>query len=167
MLLKEKDQDLDVEGPSWLHGFAGHDPSPGRSPTRTRRAFRAWMVAWLGGSVLGMVNGTARELLYKESVGERAAHYISTATLLVLLGLYVALLQRRWPIPTRSEALRIGASWLALTIAFEFGFGHYVDGKSWAELRALYDVTEGKIWIVVPLFMATAPSLSRRLTTRG
>jgi hypothetical protein len=125
------------------------------------------MLAWVGGSVLGVVNGTARELLYRERVGEQAAHYISTASLLMLLALYVVMLQRRWPIPTRTEALKIGAYWLALTIAFEFGFGHYVDGKSWADLRALYDVTEGKIWILVPLFMAIAPSLSQRLTSRA
>jgi hypothetical protein len=131
------------------------------SMTPTKHSFRVWTVAWLGGSVLGMLNGTARELLYKESVGEEAAHYISTATLLILLALYVGMLQHRWPIPTRSEAMRIGACWLALTVAFEFGFGHFVDGKSWAELRALYDVTSGEIWFLVPLFMAAAPSLFR------
>ena len=139
--------------------------APGRkrsiSHPGTERIFRSWMFAWLGGSVLGMANGTARELLYKESVGEEAAHYISTATLLVLLALYVAFLQRHWPILNRRDAWKIGACWVILTIAFEFGFGHYVDGKSWAELRGLYDITEGKIWILVPMFMALAPAITR------
>ena len=134
---------------------------PARSISHAERIFRTWMLAWLGGSVLGMVNGTARELLYKESVGEEAAHYISTATLLVLLALYVAFLQQRWPILNRRDAWKIGACWVILTVAFEFGFGHYVDGKSWAELRGLYDITEGKIWVLVPLFMALAPAMTR------
>jgi hypothetical protein len=166
-LVRGKEQGLRSRNGFWSRGFRGRSLDLGRSRLGSSRAFRSWMVAWVGGSILGMVNGTARELLYKDSVGEHAAHYISTATLLVLLALYVAMLQRRWPIPTGSEALSIGACWLALTVAFEFGFGHFVDGKSWAELRALYDVTEGKIWILVPLFMATAPAFSRHLTTRA
>jgi hypothetical protein len=111
---------------------------------------------------LGVVNGAAREALYKDRVGEETAHYISTATLLALLSLYMAKLQRRWPIPGSEEALRIGAAWAALTVGFEFGFGRYVAGDSWADLRAQYDVTDGKIWILVPLLMAIAPSAARR-----
>ena len=131
-------------------------------PAVHRSVLRPWLVAWLGGSVLGVANGVAREARYKDRVGEETAHYISTATLLALLSLYMAKLQRRWPIPSSEEALRIGAAWAALTVGFEFGFGHYVAGDSWADLRAQYDVTDGKIWILVPLLMAIAPSAARR-----
>lgn len=165
-LVDERERRLDIWSGMAGFGTANRRRLPRRSDQGETRVFRPWMLAWMGCSVLGMVNGTARELLYRERVGEQAAHYISTATLLMLLALYVAILQRRWPIPTRSEAMRIGTYWLALTVAFEFGFGHYIDGKSWADLRALYDVAEGKVWILVPLFMAMAPSLSPRLTTR-
>ena len=136
-----------------------------RAP-RHRPVTRQWLYAWLGGSVLGVVNGTGRELLYKDRVGEEAAHYLSTASLLLLLSLYVRELQRRWPIPSRAEAGRIGAYWVALTVAFEFGFGHFVDRKSWAELRDMYDIRHGKVWILVPLFMGVAPSLARRSSAR-
>jgi hypothetical protein len=160
-LVRERERKLDIRSGMAGFGTANQRRLSRRSDQGETRVFRPWMLAWVGGSVLGMVNGTARELLYRERVGEQAAHYISTATLLMLLSLYVAMLHRRWPIPTATEALKIGTYWLALTVAFEFGFGHYVDGKSWADLRALYDVTEGKIWILVPLFMALAPSLSQ------
>ena len=127
-----------------------------------RSALRPWLAAWFGGSVLGIVNGAAREALYKDRVGTEAAHYISTATLIALLSIYMARLQRRWPIPSGREAAQIGASWVALTIGFEFGFGRYVAGQSWGELRDQYDITDGKVWILVPLFMAVAPSVLRR-----
>jgi hypothetical protein len=33
--------------------------------------------------------------------------------------------------PDAGEALEIGASWLAMTVAFEFGFGRAVAKQSW------------------------------------
>jgi hypothetical protein len=79
------------------------------------RVWRPWTVAWLGGSVLGVVNGVAREVGYKKRVGDTAADQIAAASLVALLGAYFALLQRRWPIPTRSEAVAIGGIWALLT----------------------------------------------------
>lgn len=34
-----------------------------RSRMGSDRVLRAWLVAWLGGSVLGVINGVAREVL--------------------------------------------------------------------------------------------------------
>jgi hypothetical protein len=59
-----------------------------------------WTVAWLGSLVLGTVNGSLREILYKDSVGDLPAHYISTATLMVLLALYIWMLEQSQPIPS-------------------------------------------------------------------
>ena len=135
-----------------------------RSRMGTDRVLRAWLVAWLGGSVLGVINGVAREVLYKDRVGDQAANYISTGTLLALLAFYLWLLQRRWPIRSRGTAYGIGTSWVVLTIMFEFGFGHYVDGKSWGNLLHNYNVADGEIWVLVLLWMAVAPAALRRLS---
>jgi hypothetical protein len=75
-------------------------------------------------------------------------------------------LNRRWPIPTTRQALEIGAAWGVLTVAFEFGFGHYVAGESWAELLAAYDVTDGEVWILIPLWMAAGPATVSALDGR-
>ena len=127
---------------------------------------RQWLIAWAGASVLGVANGAARETTYAGRIGDEAAHAVSTGTLLALLGGYMWLLQRRWPLAGRREALTVGAAWAAMTVAFEFGFGHWVDGDSWSELLENYDVTAGKIWILVPAAMATGPELARRLSER-
>lgn len=125
---------------------------------------RRWVSAWIGAAALGVANGAGREALYADATGDEAAHIISTSTLLPLLGGYMWLLQRRWPLRTRRESVSVGAAWMGMTVAFEFGFGHWVAGDSWSALLENYDVTAGKVWVLVPGAMAAGPELVRRLT---
>ena len=134
-----------------------------RRRLRTDRVLRRWIAAWFGASLLGIANGTFRELVYKDSAGEAVANQISTGSLIALLALYFWILDRRWPIPTMRSALAIGAAWVALTIVFEFGFGHYVDGDSWSELLENYNVAEGNLWILVLIWIAFGPAVVRTL----
>ena len=101
-----------------------------------RRAERAFVRRWreprgevdgrlVGAAGLGIANGVARDLLYKDRVGDLAAHQISTGTLIAALAGYSRALERRWPIPTTRSAQTIGGIWLSLTVLFEFIFGHY------------------------------------------
>jgi hypothetical protein len=55
---------------------------------RSERTLPRWVVAWLGASVLGIVNGGIRDFAYEERVGESTAGQISTGTLIALLTLY-------------------------------------------------------------------------------
>lgn len=127
------------------------------------RSVRRWLVAWLGAPALAIANGAARELIYKEHVGESTADQISVAPLIGLLAVYFWVLQRRWPLATTREALSVGAIWAALAVLFEFGFGHYVEGDSWSDLFATYDVTAGTLWILIPLWIAVGPAVIRAL----
>lgn len=131
------------------------------------RVWRRYLLAWLGGPVIGIANGVTRELAYKERVGELTAHQISTASAIALFAGYFWILGRRWPIPTRRTALAIGGTWLVLTVAFEFGFGHYVDRKSWSELFADYNVAEGRSWPFVLAWLSVGPLAVRRLQGGG
>jgi hypothetical protein len=132
----------------------------------THRVWLPWMIGWLGGAVLGVTNGAARQL-YADQVGQTQAHQISTVTLLGLLSVYIAVLDHRWPLPTRQTALAVGGSWLVFTVLFEFGLGHFVAGDSWSKLLEQYDVTRGNVWILVPLWMALGPAVMRELRTRN
>lgn len=127
---------------------------------------KRWILAWVGAPVLAIVNGGTRDTLYADAVGEDAAGVISTGTLLALLGGYIWLLQRRWPLGSRREALSVGAIWATLAVGFEFGFGHWVEGDSWSTLLANYDVTAGKVWVLVPAALVVGPELVRRLAAR-
>ena len=124
-------------------------------------ARRAWLIAWLGGPVIGVANGTVRELAYKDRVGERAAHQLSTAGALGLFGAYFDVLARRHPLPSTRVALQVGAAWLVLTIAFEFGFGRGVAHTSWEELLADYDLRRGRLWPLVLAWIALGPAALR------
>ena len=58
---------------------------------KRRHVFTAWLIAWLGAPVIGVVNGAARAV-YEGRVGTTAAHYVATTVLMVLLGIYMRLL---------------------------------------------------------------------------
>ena len=122
--------------------------------------------AWVGMVVLAIFNATLREVFITPTSGEYAGHLISTATLLILLAGYIYVYFRRMPVHTGRELALVGVLWAGLTVAFEFLFGHYVAGQAWADLLALYDVTQGYIWVFVPLFILAAPTLFGRSQSR-
>jgi hypothetical protein len=127
-----------------------------------RALWRKWSLAWLGAVALALVNATVREVAYVDAVGERAAHQIASIALILLIGAYVALLERRWPIPTARQALAIGASWAAATVAFEFILG-FATGVSLSEIVANYNLADGKLWVLVPLATAFMPAATRKI----
>ena len=134
---------------------------------RRNRLLGRWIAAWLGATALGVANAGVRELVYADRVGELAAHQISTATLLAALTSYIWLVDQRWPVPTTRTALAIGGIWAALTILFEFGLGHYVMRSPWSDLLANYNLADGRIWVLVPVWMGVGPATLQRLRAIG
>jgi hypothetical protein len=124
-----------------------------------RSPVRAWLRAWLGGAAIGVANGVTREATYGERVSERTAHQISGATAIAAFGAYFAVLQRRWPLRDSSEALGVGAAWVAMTVCFEFGFGRLVAKQSWGDLLADYDVRDGRTWPLVLAWIGAGPAI--------
>lgn len=121
------------------------------------------IVTWLGLAFLAIANGVFREAVIAPRVSAETAHVVSTLSLclLILLLTWVAI---PWIAPaSTSEAFSIGLLWFLTTVAFEFGFGRLVAGKSWSTLLADYDLTAGRIWILVLLATLTAPYLTARL----
>ena len=88
---------------------------------------------------------------------------VSTILLIVLLALYMAFVFRRWPLRSARQAAAIGAMWRALTLAFEFGLGWFT-GLSWPQMLAEYDLAAGRLWALVPAWVAVAPYVYYRIT---
>lgn len=126
-----------------------------------------YLLAWLGLPVIGIVNGTIRQFLYRDALGDLTAHQLSTVTGILLFGLYIWLLSRWWPLPSARAAITVGLLWLALTIGFEFIFGHYVVGNSWERLLADYNLLAGRVWVLVLIWITIAPYVFYRLAARG
>lgn len=131
-----------------------------------RGVWAFWATAWLGMLALAFANGTARALGYQPLVGELAARQIATQILLGLLAAYVWVLHRRRPLPTTRTALAVGSLWTALTLAFEFGFGHYVAKTPWELLLAEYDLFQGRIWVLVPIATTVTPAIVHAVQAR-
>ena len=124
-------------------------------------ARRRWIAAWPGGAAIGVANGVLRQATYAKRLGELPAHQVSTATAIVAFAAYFTWLERRWPIRDRAEALQIGASWLTLTVAFEFAFGRRVAKLSWRELLADYNLAAGRTWPLVLAWLTLGPEIVR------
>jgi hypothetical protein len=66
-------------------------------------------------------------------LGPERARFVSTVILCLAIAM-VVLTAIRWLAPSSArQALTIGALWLSMVLAFEFGFGHFVAGKTWTE----------------------------------
>ena len=106
--------------------------------------------------------GLPEEFL-KTFLGNQAAHQVSTAMLLVLISVLVAILTRIWKLETARQAWTVGFIWLAMTLAFEFGFGHFVEGIAWSELLKEYNIFAGRLWVLIPVWVTIAPALFYRM----
>ena len=115
------------------------------------------MLLWLGLMVLAILNGTLREYAITPLTNDHTGHWISTVVLCVLILLATwAGLKCLGPRNTRDTWL-IGVFWTVLTVAFEFGAGHYIFKHPWSKLLADYNVLTGRIWVLVLLTTLLAP----------
>ena len=123
------------------------------------RALAVWALLL----VLAVLNGGLRDTWLSPRLGDTAGRALSSV-LLSLLILLAAWLTIRWIGPrTEGQALGLGGLWLLLTLAFEFGAGRYAFRKSWPELFADYDLSRGRIWILVLVVTVLAPAVTARL----
>ena len=83
-------------------------------------------------------------------------------TILIYLA-YLWLSFDRLRIVERREAWMLGALWLLLTVAFEFGFGHYVVGHPWRRLFADYELLAGRVWLLFLICVLLGPRVVLRL----
>jgi hypothetical protein len=111
--------------------------------------------------IIAVLNGIAREFLYKKYMTELAAHQWSTIILIFLLGYYIMVITGMYPLK-RITAVYIGILWAAMTLLFESGLAFYA-GKGWGEILADYDISKGRIWALIPAWICIAPYLLLRL----
>ncbi|MCU4719046.1 hypothetical protein [Halapricum hydrolyticum] len=125
------------------------------------------LAVWAGLAVVAVLNGAFREGVLVPSLGDSGAHVLSTllltAAVAVIAALYVSRFARD---ADRRTLLAVGGLWMVLTLGFEFGFGHYVMGKSWSVLLADYNVLAGRIWVLVPVTLLVAPLIAARYFQR-
>lgn len=116
---------------------------------------------WCALCAAAIANGAARELWLVPHLGAAAAHVASTLLLCGVIWLAALLYARRKGATQSARGMwATGLYWTALTVAFEFLFGHYVAGRPWQWLLADYDITAGRVWVLVPVALALGPRLA-------
>ncbi|HEY7465491.1 MAG TPA: hypothetical protein VIB47_02255 [Dehalococcoidia bacterium] len=115
--------------------------------------------AWLVFMVSAIVNGAFRVSVLQMSLSEHLAHLISTAILCVVLFIEINVFLGLVGDYSDASLLALGVMWTLLTVAFEFGFGHYVAGDSWGTLLENYDVRKGRVWPAVLVVVLITPVL--------
>ena len=111
---------------------------------------------WLMLAGIAIAAGILREMWLTPRIGELPAHQAGTVLVTTTFLAAIAGFVRRMRVQP-DEALVIGGGWLLGAVAFEFGFGHYVDGLSWSRLLADYDVTHGRLLLLLWLAVGAGP----------
>ena len=133
----------------------------------SRLSFRRVLGAWLLLAALMTANGIAREALLVPTFGRGVADVLSAALgIAIILAATRPFLRPLAGLPSAHPG-RGALAWLALTVAFEFLVGRFVDRKSWTELLANYAVWDGRLWPVVLAAVGVAPFLWTRGPARG
>ncbi len=120
-----------------------------------------YLAAWFPMIAIAIANGALRESWYGNRLTELRAHQVSTLAALLLFTLYMMALFAWRPTQSLSQALAVGQLWLWLTLAFEFLFGHYVMGHPWQRLVHDYNLKAGRLWPLIPLWLAVGPVVLR------
>ena len=128
--------------------------------TLTRRSILTWFLF----IPVAILNGVIRETVYEPKVGDLAAHQISSGIAIGAFLLVAWLSLRRVVVGVHDRTLAlIGGAWMLGTIAFEFGFGHFIDGQPWSKLLADYNIFKGHLWGLVLVTLAIAPLFVKRV----
>jgi chromate transport protein ChrA len=121
-----------------------------------------YFLCWFPMLLLAIANGTARDLWYKKYIGELRAHQLSTLSFLLLLAVYIGFIINRFPPSSGVNALFVGLGWVILTLLFEFGFG-LARGNKFQRLLEDYNISKGRLWVLVPTWLLIAPYIFYRL----
>jgi hypothetical protein len=129
-------------------------------------SFIKYFIAWFPMLLIAIANGAARDLIYKKYVGDLTAHQISTFSLILLFAMYTWYIVSKYPPASGIDAMFVGILWVVLTLAFEFGFGR-ARGNSWEKLLEDYNLLKGRLWVLIPIWVAIAPYIFYRLAKYG
>jgi len=148
-------------------------PDPFRKWERCRngQAFGETMIlksiaVWLLFLLVVVASGAFRERFLVPRLGDQRAHQVGTI-LACLLVFAVMTRAVPWIGPDSGCAWFLGAFWLALALAFEFGVFHCVLKVPWSQLTADTNVLKGRLLVLLWLTILLGPTLVLVITSGG
>ena len=86
------------------------------------------VAVWFGILLMAIFNGAFRDVVLTPRLGDLGARAVSCLTLASVI-VRVTWISLPWVRPvSTTDAWRIGSMWLAMTLMFEFGAGHFLFG---------------------------------------
>ncbi len=113
--------------------------------------------------VLAILNAAFRKNVLGPLIGHPVALPLSGFLLSILVFLATLALIPKLRGGSTLHYWAIGGAWVILTLAFEFFFGHFLMGKTWAEILEIFNVSQGNLMSLVLIAIAVSPYLARRL----
>jgi hypothetical protein len=121
------------------------------------RASLTWMLIILAETLHGM----AREIFIAPLLGDLRARQLGVPAGCVLI-FAIAWLTSAWMgAGSPRTQLRVGAYWVAMTLAFEFALGRAI-GASWSRILEDYNPARGGFMILGMAFLFLAPMFAAR-----
>ena len=118
---------------------------------------------WLVIVLAAILNGTFREKVLSPFVGANPALLLSGLSLAFLVFVISFMLIPFIGIKEPSGFVFVGIYWVVLTLAFEFGFGYFVSGKSLLEVLQVFNITKGDLFVVVLCVTVVSPYFVAKL----
>jgi hypothetical protein len=136
------------------------EPLDSGDPDVTLSVWLKAFVLWLVILPVAVGNGILREIVLIPALG-RPVGLAASGIALSLLIFIIAWLAAPWYGAMHARRYwHIGALWLGLTLAFEFGFGRLVQHKTWDQLLQAYNFSGGNIWPAVLAMTFFSPRLA-------
>lgn len=114
---------------------------------------------WLCIAFLAILNGIVRERLLVPTIGKAAALPMSGVILCIVILLVTYFLFPWFGRISSKTCWLIGLIWLLTTLAFEFLFGHFVIGKTWAQLVQTLNIFSGDLFLLALVVSLLAPRI--------
>ena len=115
---------------------------------------------WVALLLCMVANGAARAAILEPRMSEPTAHQVSSVTGSLIILFVTAAFIPAVGVRSTKALFGVGSAWLVLTVLFEFVFGRYVAGDSWGRLLLDYDLSKGRLWVLVLLTTFLAPPLA-------
>lgn len=125
--------------------------------------YLTYFLLWFVLVVIAIINGAVRNGVYQKYLGDLLAHQVSTVIGIALFGIFIWFAVNKWRPESSNQAVLIGVMWLVMTVIFEFIFGHYVFGNPWSKLLHDYNILQGRVWILILIWVTIAPYLFYKL----
>ena len=125
------------------------------------------VLIWFMLAFLAVLNGAFRIYAIIPNTGEYTGHILSSFIFSAVIIFVAFVFVKKKKIKESKMQIRIGLTWLLMTITFEFLFGHFVMNNTWEKLFHDYNLMEGRVWILVLVVTFFSPLIAGIIVNRS